>query len=435
MSASAAVQNVRQASGGTFLVLAAAAFQAESGTTSRYAKACPGLRRGRGKQLSLIGSAPATTTRSASRLRLAALFCLVMLIASQLGMASVQAAGARPASPQDADGGSPAAPKMVIVVGPTDSLTAQNLADAESLAQVAESLGVNVVRLFHPNATWDQVVAEANGANLFVYLGHGNGWPSPYAPFQEDTKDGIGINPYSGGSKSNTQYHGGNQLRTSIQLAPNAIVFLNHLCYAAGNAEPGMAIPGWDVAHQRNDNFAAGFMAMGARTVFAYSWQLFNKTMRDLMTTDETMQEIFETPGSHPKAYYGFIGDDARMFDSVRTPGTVNYLDKDPKDGFLRAISGDLSMTAGQWRGDEPTGNLSPITIPDINPTTPTDLTATPYNNRVVKLTWTPPTTNMYDEPRYYRVPQRQAIAKGVKGASFTDQGDESRTPIGTRSR
>ena len=32
------------------------------------------------------------------------------------------------------------------------------------------------------------------GASIVVYYGHGNGWPSPYTPFQEDTKDGLGLN-------------------------------------------------------------------------------------------------------------------------------------------------------------------------------------------------------------------------------------------------
>ena len=33
---------------------------------------------------------------------------------------------------------------------------------------------------------------SSQGANLFIYLGHGNGWPSPYGPFERYTKDGLG---------------------------------------------------------------------------------------------------------------------------------------------------------------------------------------------------------------------------------------------------
>ena len=382
--------------------------------------------------MSIARAAPA---RAARRTRVAALVCLVTLIVGQLGIATAQASVGGAVQPRPRRGVSPAPLKAVIVVGPTDSLTTQNLTDAEALAQAAESYGMDVHRIFHPNATWDTVLAEAQGANLFVYMGHGNGWPSPYAPFQENTKDGIGINPYEGGSKSNTQYHGGNQLRDSIQLAPNAIVFLNHLCYAAGNGETGMAIPNWDTAHQRNDNFAAGFLGMGARTVFAYSWQLYVKALRDLMTTDESMQEIFETPGAKPKAYYGFIGDDARMFDSVRTPGTVNYLDKDPKDGFLRAVSGDLSMTAGQWRGEESTNNLATINIPPIGPTDPDQHGRNPVQQPRCQPELAPGHDGHVRRCALLRVPQRQADRQGRDRDESTPTSRPSLGLTATRSR
>src|SRR3954468_23366702 len=336
------------------------------------------------------------------RTRSLAVAGLIAIFVAQAGTAAVAAgvSAPRPGAQTQADD-APSQLKIAIIVGPTDELTDSNLKDAESLAEAAESYGMDVRRIFYPNATWDDVVANVQGANLLVYMGHGNGWPSPYAPFQEDTKNGIGVGPFAGGKTSQTKYYGANVMRTDIQLAPNAIVFLDHLCYAAGNGEPGMAIPTWDVAHQRNDNFAAGFLAAGARTVFAYSWQLYIRTLRDLMTTDKTMKQIFETPGAYPKAYYGWIGADARMLDSVRTPGTVNYMDPDPKDGFLRAVSGDLSMTAGQWRGEESTAGLPTINIPPVGPTAPSSLRGAAYNSRYVRLVWNAATMNHYGAVRY----------------------------------
>ena len=49
-----------------------------------------------------------------------------------------------------------------------------------------------------------------------------------------------------------------------IELAKNAVVLLNHLCYASGNTEPGLPEGTLDQARQRVDNFAAGFIAAGA---------------------------------------------------------------------------------------------------------------------------------------------------------------------------
>ena len=40
----------------------------------------------------------------------------------------------------------------------------------------------NVVKVYSPNATWDAVKAAAQGASIFIYLGHGYGFPSPYKP-------------------------------------------------------------------------------------------------------------------------------------------------------------------------------------------------------------------------------------------------------------
>ena len=38
----------------------------------------------------------------------------------------------------------------------------------------------NVIQVYSPNATWSAVKAATAGANVVIYLGHGNGWPSPY---------------------------------------------------------------------------------------------------------------------------------------------------------------------------------------------------------------------------------------------------------------
>ena len=94
---------------------------------------------------------------------------------------------------------------------------------------------------------------------------------------------------------------------------------------------------------------ANGWLAVGAKTVFAYASQLFVKTLRNMFTTDMTMEDLFRVPGSKPKSYFGWIGWDPRKFDSVRTPGAQNFLDPHSTEGFYRAVSGDLSMTAAQW--------------------------------------------------------------------------------------
>jgi flagellar hook assembly protein FlgD len=244
----------------------------------------------------------------------------------------------------------PAPLKAVFIVGPTNELTDSNLRDAEALAVVAEELGMDVRRVFFPNATWENVLANIQGANLVYYAGHGYGWPSPYtAKMTESRQNGMGLNSYAGSSKATYTYYGANMLRQYVTLAPNAIVFLNHLCYSAGNAESGMAIPTYDVARQRVDNMANGWLSVGAKAVFAYPQQLFTRTLRTLFTSDMTVEDIFRIPGSKPLPYYGWIGWNPKKFDSVRTPGATNFLDPHATSGFYRAITGDLTLTGAQW--------------------------------------------------------------------------------------
>ncbi len=323
-----------------------------------------------GMNWSRVAVAPAFDTHAgfdmpAGRLARTAVFvvCALFLAALAPATGTVRAAtgsshAAPAASPADA-----AAPlKAVIIVGPAGSLTGQDLIDAESAAAQAESYGMDVRRVFFPHATWDNVMANIQGANLVLVMGHGYGWPSPYPPFRENLQDGIGLDPYDGANANQTKYYGGNLIRENWVLAPNAIVMLNHMCYTAGNGEPGMARPSWDVAVQRVDNFAAAFLAVGARAVFAYSGQSYNRGVRQLFTTDDTIAQMFTTPGSHPKGYFGYVGWDPRQFDSVRTPGMTNFLDPDSKLGFVRAVTGDMSMTASDWAQ----GATSPSADPPV---------------------------------------------------------------------
>lgn len=248
--------------------------------------------------------------------------------------------------------------RAVIVVGPVGSSTPKYKEKGNAIAAAAAAHGMEVTRIFTPNAVWADVVAAATGADLFVYLGHGNGWPSPNPPFQEDTKDGLGLNPSRGTDNTTTKYYGANRLRESIRLAPNAIVILNKLCYAEGNGEQGMPIPTTSVARQRVDNFASGFLAIGARAVFALGWQPGENIVSSLFSeTPMTMDGIFMSrfgsngDGSY-KPYYGWVGwKPGLYFDSERTPGAIQHLDPDPKEGFLRAVTGDLGFTNHQWLG------------------------------------------------------------------------------------
>jgi hypothetical protein len=251
-----------------------------------------------------------------------------------------------PASPAVSTAAAAPAPlKAVFIVGPAHEATDGYLEDAERMARQAEAVGMDTRRVFYPNATWENVLAHIQGANFVVYMGHGYGWPSPYtAIMKEARQNGMGLNSWPGSARDEYTYYGAIPIKQNVRLAPNAIVMLAHLCYSAGNGESHMPLPSQDLARERVDNFANGFLAAGAGAVFALSWGTWSDFPRALATTDQTMDQLFMTPGEH-NAWKDLY------FDSVRTPGTKNHLDPSPTSGYHRAVSGRLNMTTADFRG------------------------------------------------------------------------------------
>ncbi|MEP7379197.1 MAG: hypothetical protein ABI725_06485 [Chloroflexota bacterium] len=233
----------------------------------------------------------------------------------------------------------------MIIVGPTDEETQTNLEQAETMAQNAEAAGMDVIRVFHPHATWDNVLAAVQGASFVAYYGHGYGWPSNTPEIWEVQQDGMGLNSYDGSGVAEVHYYGANKIRESVRLAPHAVVFLMRGCYTAGNGLNSAPIPTLDVARQHVDNFASGWLGVGASAVFALAFGTQFDYPAQLMdsTSGATIDELFALPGD-------YIGLSELYFDSLRTPGARNHLDADPKKGYLRAVSGDLAMTTGIWR-------------------------------------------------------------------------------------
>lgn len=231
--------------------------------------------------------------------------------------------------------------KVVIVVGPAGSSTAKYISSAKQLAAQARSYGATVLEVYSPNATWARVKSAAQGANVLIYLGHGNGHPSPYGAFSRYTKDGMGLNPTAGSTKH--KYYGEYYVDTQINLAPNAVVILNRLCYASGNSEWGRANPTKSVAIQRVDNYGAGFLRANARAVFAEGINSPAYILYGLFKTNQSMGQIFWSSPAKDGRYYF-------TFSSSRTKGFRAVMDPLGAGRYYRSLIGDFAMTAGNWR-------------------------------------------------------------------------------------
>jgi flagellar hook assembly protein FlgD len=252
--------------------------------------------------------------------------------------------------------------KVVIVVGPVADHNAHYIYDADQITAEARKHSSNVVEIVTPHATWARVKAAMQGASVFVYLGHGNGWPSPYPPFQTATQDGLGLDPAVGANGTAHVYYGEDYLRANVRFAPNAVVLLYHLCYAAGNSEPGLAEGTLTTAKQRVDNYGAGFIGAGARAVIAEGHPSHPVVdyIHQLFTTNRTMDQVFRAaPTFHDHVLGPFASD--------RTPGLQYEMDpENVSSAFYRSLVGDLSMPASLVRAAPPAGTG----------TAPADLTA-----------------------------------------------------------
>jgi hypothetical protein len=226
--------------------------------------------------------------------------------------------------------------RVVIIVGAD---TPQYIDDADELYAEAIQHTPNVVRVYSPNATWSAVKTATTGANVVIYLGHGNGWPSPYTYDPSyTTKNGFGLNATAAGTHYNLKYYGEPSIRT-LALAPNALVFFHHLCYASGNSEPGQAAPTQSVARQRVDNYGAAFLAAGASAVIADGHSHTSYYLRSLFTKPQSLLELWRgAPNYHGHEI---------VFTPSRSVGS-GHMDPDTggsnPSGYYRSIVGNVDV-------------------------------------------------------------------------------------------
>jgi hypothetical protein len=267
------------------------------------------------------------------------LAALAVAVALAIGIGAPAASPVRAADVAAADG-----PKVVIIVGATHGATDRYRDVGDEAYAEARKYTPNVVKVYSPNATWAKVKAAVVGASIVVYMGHGNGWPSPY-PYDPDfsSRDGFGLNATAGNGDGNTKYYGEPSV-ASMDLAPNAIILLNHLCYASGNPEPGGAAPSLSTAKQRVDNYGAGFLAGKARAVLADGHRGPAETIRRIFTTNQTIEQLWRSASN--------ANGNAFSFASSRTKGMTAFMDPDsPSSGFYRSLVGVPTLTTKQIVG------------------------------------------------------------------------------------
>ena len=164
--------------------------------------------------------------------------------------------------------------KVVIVVGATQGSTSSYRADADAAAATASQYTSNIVKVYSPN-------------------------PNPYNANPVAGDNGMGLNATAGNGDNNTQYFGASYM-AQLGLATNAVVLLNHLCYASGDSEPGLGNPSLGVVQTRVDGYASGFLSGNARAVIAEGMGSLSPYIDALFTSHQTVDQMWKTyPGFH----------------------------------------------------------------------------------------------------------------------------------------
>ena len=142
------------------------------------------------------------------------------------------------------------------------------------------------------------------------------------------SQNGFGLNPTAGGNDYSHQYFGEGPIADDVRLAKNAVVLLNHLCYASGNTEPGLAEGTPAQARQRVDNFAAGFIKAGAAAVIAEAYGSPNNMVKVVLGGKRSIEAAWrgaptrERQPRSPSRALAARATSPRWIPSAATPGS-----------------------------------------------------------------------------------------------------------------
>ncbi len=272
-----------------------------------------------------------------------------------------------PATPLTQSAHAASSQKVAIIVGPTEITDSHYMDYAEDLRSTAEAAGATVDLRYC--ATPAEALEAANGANIIVYFGHGNGFPSPHSATEDPAKvNGWGLRDpakeWSGDDCQNDvlRYYGEDYLTGDrsgygwngpITPAPNFVMVYSNACYTPGAGEARPA-PAESVAVSRVANYAAPILELGG-TYFASDIGSDSVVDLILRQPDANFGSIFEQGN-------GFKADAQRRFNHPDVAGAEAWVHRTTSewlgDDYWYAFAGDPTRT--------PSGGHVPYSGPPV---------------------------------------------------------------------
>lgn len=234
-------------------------------------------------------------------------------------------------------------PKAVLVVGPVDppghSTTKSFIDWANQLAAIMERNGMQVVKVYWPDSTWENVRAAISGASIIVYKGHGFG----LGDIPVDPTEMVGsvngfclVNPMDpAGARLGTQ----DMLTATNRLAHNAVAFF-FCCYCAGASSSDSSPVSEALARRRIEAYSATLVQMGGAGY--YSGVDEAGIVEDLFRyPDKTLGEIYASHG----------GSAGHVYNHILWPTLSVWFDGSTSSGWGRAFVGNPNLRAGDiWQ-------------------------------------------------------------------------------------
>lgn len=203
--------------------------------------------------------------------------------------------------------------KVVMVVSYCELNTFNFVYEHDIVATHLLNLGIEVVKLFHPNDSWEKIVNESKDADILIYSGHG----------------GEG-----GAIMAGKKYISPDKIQKELKLKKNSLVIFNHACNSAGSSAWDIPVLDLETAKQRVENFSDTYFRAGATAYYADNY--FKSTINFL--------DRFLSHNSIQYCYVSAVKD-------VRSEGEFEGSNRLKKNYDLAISTNELRYTDGSFNG------------------------------------------------------------------------------------